>query len=334
MLSLIWAIIVSFAVALCAGLVVIPVLRKLKAGQQVRDDGPKTHLVKAGTPTMGGIIILAGAIVSSFVFSKGNTGFMIFAVVSMSIFAAIGFWDDFIKLFKKRSLGLRVYQKLILQFSIGFAIAVFAYFMVGSKLIVPFSDSCIDLGVWYIPFTAFVIVAIVNAVNLTDGLDGLAAGVTLVDTVTFMLIFMVLAGIGGFSSAPADGDMFNMMIFSASLSGACLGFLMFNRYPAKVFMGDTGSFALGGALVMIGILSRMQLMLPIIGVMFVLSAVSVLIQVGSYKLRKKRVFKMAPLHHHFELSGMHETKVVAMYMIITAVICAGALLLLKGTVCN
>jgi phospho-N-acetylmuramoyl-pentapeptide-transferase len=334
MLSLIWAIIVSFAVALCAGLVVIPVLRKLKAGQQVRDDGPKTHLVKAGTPTMGGIIILAGAIVSSFVFSKGNTGFTIFAVVSMSIFAAIGFWDDFIKLFKKRSLGLRVYQKLILQFSIGFAIAVFAYFMVGSKLIVPFSDSCIDLGVWYIPFTAFVIVAIVNAVNLTDGLDGLAAGVTLVDTVTFMLIFMVLAGIGGFSSAPADGDMFNMMIFSASLSGACLGFLMFNRYPAKVFMGDTGSFALGGALVMIGILSRMQLMLPIIGVMFVLSAVSVLIQVGSYKLRKKRVFKMAPLHHHFELSGMHETKVVAMYMIITAVICAGALLLLKGTVCN
>ncbi len=334
MLSLIWAIIVSFAVALCAGLVVIPVLRKLKAGQQVRDDGPKTHLVKAGTPTMGGIIILAGAIVSSFVFSKGNTGFTIFAVVSMSIFAAIGFWDDFIKLFKKRSLGLRVYQKLILQFSIGFAIAVFAYFMVGSKLIVPFSDSCIDLGVWYIPFTAFVIVAIVNAVNLTDGLDGLAAGVTLVDTVTFMLIFMVLAGIGGFSSAPADGDMFNMMIFSASLSGACLGFLMFNRYPAKVFMGDTGSFALGGALVMIGILSRMQLMLPIIGVMFVLSAASVLIQVGSYKLRKKRVFKMAPLHHHFELSGMHETKVVAMYMIITAVICAGALLLLKGTVCN
>jgi phospho-N-acetylmuramoyl-pentapeptide-transferase len=277
---------------------------------------------------------LAGAIVSSFVFSKGNTGFTIFAVVSMSIFAAIGFWDDFIKLFKKRSLGLRVYQKLILQFSIGFAIAVFAYFMVGSKLIVPFSDSCIDLGVWYIPFTAFVIVAIVNAVNLTDGLDGLAAGVTLVDTVTFMLIFMVLAGVGGFSSAPADGDMFNMMIFSASLSGACLGFFMFNRYPAKVFMGDTGSFALGGALVMIGILSRMQLMLPIIGVMFVLSAVSVLIQVGSYKLRKKRVFKMAPLHHHFELSGMHETKVVAMYMIITAVICAGALLLLKGTVCN
>jgi phospho-N-acetylmuramoyl-pentapeptide-transferase len=334
MLSLIWAIIVSFAVALCAGLVVIPVLRKLKAGQQVRDDGPKTHLVKAGTPTMGGIIILAGAIVSSFVFSKGNTGFTIFAVISMSVFAAIGFWDDFIKLFKKRSLGLRVYQKLILQFSIGFAIAVFAYFMVGSKLIVPFSDSCIDLGVGYIPFTAFVIVAIVNAVNLTDGLDGLAAGVTLVDTVTFMLIFMVLAGIGGFSSAPADGDMFNMMIFSASLSGACLGFLMFNRYPAKVFMGDTGSFALGGALVMIGILSRMQLMLPVIGVMFVLSAVSVLIQVGSYKLRKKRVFKMAPLHHHFELSGMHETKVVAMYMIITAVICAGALLLLKGTVCN
>ena len=330
MLSLILSAVVAFAVALIAGAVVIPILKKLKAGQQVRDDGPKTHLVKAGTPTMGGVIILAGVIAGAFIFSENDIGFTVFAIVSMTVFALIGFWDDFIKLFKKRSLGLRAYQKLILQFAIAFAIAIIAYFTVGTRLIVPFTDFYIEMGAWYVPFTAFVIVAFVNAVNLTDGLDGLAAGVTLVDAVTFALILMVMAGIGSFTSVPGDDNMFNMMVFSASLAGACLGFLKFNKYPAKVFMGDTGSFALGGALVMIGILSRMQLLLPIVGVMFVLSAVSVVIQVGSYKLRRKRVFKMAPLHHHFELSGMHETKVVMMYMLITAAVCAAALLLMQG----
>jgi phospho-N-acetylmuramoyl-pentapeptide-transferase len=321
-------IIVSFAVALVAGIIVIPVLRKLKAGQQVRDDGPKTHLVKAGTPTMGGVILLAGIISASLIFSRNDIGYTLFAIACTAVFALIGFWDDFIKLFKKRSLGLRVYQKLILQFGIGFAIAIFAYFIVGPELILPFTDKSVDLGIGYIPFTAFVIVALVNSVNLTDGLDGLAAGVTLVDAVTFTLIFMGLAGLHMAGPLSGDDNMFNMMVFSASVVGACLGFLSFNKYPAKVFMGDTGSFALGGALVVMGILSRLQLLLPIVGVMFVLSSVSVLLQVGSYKLRRKRVFKMAPLHHHFELSGMHETKVVAMYMVVTAAICAATLLLL------
>lgn len=328
MLSLIIAVVVSFAIAVSAGFIIIPVLRKLKAGQQVRDDGPQTHLVKAGTPTMGGVIILVAVIVTSLVFSRKDIGYTLFSIASMSVFALIGFWDDFIKLFKKRSLGLRAYQKLILQFAIGFAIAVFAYFTVGSVLYVPFTEWTVDLGIGYVPFTAFVIVAFVNAVNLTDGLDGLAAGVTLVDAASFTLIFMALAGIRAFGSPIVDGDMFNMMVFAASVTGACLGFLRFNKYPAKVFMGDTGSFALGGAFVIMGILSRMQLLLPIIGIMFVLSAVSVVLQVGSYKLRRKRVFKMAPLHHHFELSGMHETRVVVMYMATTAAICVVSLLLI------
>ncbi len=328
MLSLILTVVVSFAVAVSAGFIIIPVLRKLKAGQQVRDDGPKTHLVKQGTPTMGGVIILIAIIITSLVFSRNNISFTLFSIAAMAVFSLIGFWDDFIKLFKKRSLGLRAYQKLILQFAIALAIAIFAYNTVGPRLIFPFTGFEVDLGAGYIPFTAFIIVAFVNAVNLTDGLDGLAAGVTLIDAATFTLIFMALAGISNMSSAIADNDMFNMMVFSASLTGACLGFLRFNKYPAKVFMGDTGSFALGGAFVIIGIMSRMQLLLPIIGLMFVLSAVSVVLQVGSYKLRKKRIFRMAPLHHHFELSGMHETKVVAMYMVITAAICVVSLLLL------
>ncbi len=328
MLSLILSIVVSFAVALVSGIIIIPVLRRLKAGQQVRDDGPQTHLVKAGTPTMGGVILLAGVISASLIFSRNDIGYTLFAIACTAVFALIGFWDDFIKLFKKRSLGLRAYQKLILQFGIGFVIAVFAYFMVGPELILPFTDQSIDLGIGYIPFTAFVIVALVNSVNLTDGLDGLAAGITLIDAVTFTLIFMGLAGLQGIGATAGDGNMFNMMVFSASMAGACLGFLRFNKYPAKVFMGDTGSFALGGALVAMGILSRLQLLLPIVGLMFVLSSVSVLLQVGSYKLRRKRIFKMAPLHHHFELSGMHETKVVAMYMVITAAICTAVLLLL------
>ena len=329
MIELILAVIVAYAASLCAGFVIIPLLKKAKAGQQVRDDGPKSHLVKAGTPTMGGVIMLVGIVAASFLFVRGEPHYTVLAVVSMLIFTAIGFFDDAIKLFKKRSLGLRAYQKIILQLVFSFAIAVFSYYTVGSELVIPFTEMTWDLGWGYIPFTAFVIIAMVNAVNLTDGLDGLASGVTLLDSITFVLIFMGLAGFTAWNNPAADSNMYNMMIFSASVAASCVAFLHFNKYPAKVFMGDTGSFALGGALVMMGILSRTQLLLPMIGLMFVLSCVSVILQVGSYKLRHKRIFRMAPLHHHFELGGMHETKVVMMYMVITAVICVVSLLLLR-----
>lgn len=329
MLNLILSIIVAFVVALGMGFVIIPMLRKLKAGQHVRDDGPQTHLKKEGTPTMGGIIMVIAIIVASIIFMRGNVFYIVLSIISMLLFTAVGFIDDFMKLFKKRSLGLRAYQKIIFQVIFSVAIAYVAYKTVGSQLAIPFTDDFVDLGVGYIPFTAIVIIAVVNSVNLTDGLDGLAAGVTFIDTAAFTLIFMAMAGITSFTSAATNVDNYNMMIFSASVTGSCLGFLIFNKYPAKVFMGDTGSFALGGALVMMGIMSRMQLLIPIIGIFFVLSSVSVILQVGSYKLRKKRIFKMAPLHHHFELCGMHETKVVAMYMIITAAVSIVSLLLLK-----
>ena len=329
MLNLILSIIVAFVVALGMGFVIIPMLRKLKAGQHVRDDGPQTHLKKEGTPTMGGIIMVIAIIVSSVIFMRGDVFYIVLSIISMLLFTAVGFIDDSMKLFKKRSLGLRAYQKIIFQVIFSVIIAYVAYKTVGSQLAIPFTDDFVDLGAGYIPFTAIVIIAVVNSVNLTDGLDGLAAGVTFIDAAAFTLIFMTMAGITSFASAATNVDDYNMMIFSAAVTGSCLGFLIFNKYPAKVFMGDTGSFALGGALVMMGIMSRMQLLIPIIGIFFVLSSVSVILQVGSYKLRKKRIFKMAPLHHHFELCGMHETKVVAMYMIITAAVSIASLLLLK-----
>ena len=324
-INVLLAIAVSFVAALIAGFIIIPLLRKAKAGQYVRDDGPQSHLKKAGTPTMGGVIMLVGIIIATLVFSMMNE-FVLLCIIPMVAFTFIGFFDDYIKLFKKRSLGLRAYQKIILQLAFAIATAVCSYYYLGSEQVIPFTDITFDMGWGYIPFTTVVIIAVVNSVNLTDGLDGLASGVTMIDAVTFMLIF---AGMffGNNALSIVDTNSYNGMIFCGAVAAACGAFLVFNHYPAKVFMGDTGAFALGGAVAMMGILSKMQLVLPIIGLMYVLSSVSVILQVGSYKLRKKRIFRMAPLHHHFELGGMHETKVVAMYMSITGAICAAYLLI-------
>ena len=323
--DLIFAMIVSFVVSLVAGFIIIPILRKAKAGQQVRDDGPQSHLKKAGTPTMGGIIMIIGIVVTTFIFAKQDMGVTLLAVLPMIAFALVGLWDDVIKLFKKRSLGLRPYQKMILQVILSVVIAILCYFKVGSVLVMPFGGFEWDLGIMYIPFTAVVIIAVVNSVNLTDGLDGLAAGVTAVDSFTFMLIFAAVGMAPAATQLTTPGSM-DMAVFSAAVFASCIAFVVFNHYPAKVFMGDTGSFALGGAFAMMGILSRMQLLIPIIGIFFVLSSVSVIIQVGYYKKTHKRVFRMAPLHHHFELGGMHETKVVLMYVLITAAVCAAVLI--------
>lgn len=333
MQPLIYSVLISFAVCLVLGPVVIPMLKRLKFGQMVRDDGPQTHLIKAGTPTMGGVIILAALVTSTLVLALTSYGSMEFVLPSLLVtigYGIIGFLDDFIKIRRKRSLGLRAYQKIIGQFALAVIVALFAYNhpLIGSKIIVPFSGAEWDLGIWYIPFIIFVVVAVVNGVNLTDGLDGLAAGVTLIYAATFniLLYFMALAAKQDMLvlyGASLDG----LMIFAGALSGACMGFLRFNTYPAKVFMGDTGALSLGAAVALLAIFSRCTLLIPIMGGMFVASCVSVVLQVGSYKLRHgKRIFKMAPLHHHFELMGMPETRVVAMYMIITAVLCLVGLL--------
>lgn len=327
--NIIYAVLVSFFVALAAGYVGVPLLKRLKAGQQVRDDGPKTHLSKAGTPTMGGLIMWAGLIAATLSFSRGDFQFIWMALGATLGYGLIGLMDDMIIVLKKRSLGLRAYQKIIAQIGIALIVAFFAYNnpLIGSKLIVPFGGGLEwDLGGWYVPFTVFVIVSMVNGVNLTDGLDGLASGVTMINALTYTIILLTFYQTQkeGFPLLAAGTN--NMMVFSAALMGACLAFLRFNSYPAKVFMGDTGSLALGAALSVIGIVSRLQLLLAVTGIMYVASAVSVVLQVGSYKLRKKRIFKMAPLHHHFELKGIPETKVAAMYMVITAVFCLFAIL--------
>lgn len=329
MQKLILANIVAFAICLAVGPAIIPALKRLKFGQMVRDDGPQSHLVKAGTPTMGGVLILIGLFASSFILSGTDVEFVWAAALVTAGYALVGFLDDFLKIKNKRSLGLRAYQKIIGQFGLAVVVAVFAYNhpLIGSKLIVPFSGAEWDLGIFYVPFIIFVVIALVNSVNLTDGLDGLASGVTLVIGASMGL--MVYAG---FAAAQGSGELLysinmeGLMMFTGALTGACLGFLRFNTYPARVFMGDTGSLALGGALSMIFIMSRMTLLLPVMGGMFVASSVSVILQVGSYKLRGKRVFKMAPLHHHFELKGLPETRVVTMYMIITAALCLVGLL--------
>ncbi len=328
MQKLILASVVAFAVCLAVGPILIPILKRLKFGQMVRDDGPQTHLAKAGTPTMGGIIIIIGLFAALFLLSSASEFVWAAALVTAG-FALIGFLDDFLKIRNKRSLGLRAYQKIIGQFGLAVVAAIFAYNhpYIGSKLILPISGAEWDLGIWYIPFTVFVIIALVNSVNLTDGLDGLASGVTLVVAATMGVVVY-----GMYALTESSGELLlavnlnGLMVFTGALAGACLGFLRFNTYPARVFMGDTGSFALGAALCVVFILSRMTLLIPVMGGMFVASSVSVILQVGSYKIRKKRVFKMAPLHHHFELKGYQETKIVAMYMIITTVLCLVCLL--------
>jgi phospho-N-acetylmuramoyl-pentapeptide-transferase len=326
------SIIVSFFIALAVGYFVIPLLKRLKAGQQIRKDGPQSHLSKEGTPTMGGLIILLSTIVTTLIFAKGDLNMILVAIAAFLGFSLIGLVDDMIIVLKKRSLGLRAWQKMLAQIILGTFVAVYAYNNVdiGSKLLIPILNIEWDLGVWFIPFTVFVIVGMANSVNLTDGLDGLASSVSLLNSLTFCFVFSGLIllsqqqGRFGLSS-----DMSNMMVFCAALAGGCLGFLRFNAYPAKVFMGDTGSLGLGAAIAVMAIFSKLQLLLPIVSFMFMMSTISVILQVGSYKLRNgKRIFKMAPLHHHFELKGVKETKIVVSYMIVTAILCMLTLLAL------
>jgi len=325
--SLIYSIIISFFMALVIGVVIIPMLRRLKFGQQVRDDGPKTHLKKAGTPTMGGIIILIPISIVSVILSKGPLDFTLAAVLVTLGFGIIGFMDDFIKIMKRRSLGLRAYQKLIAQIAIGVVFSFYAYRNIGSSIIVPFTQLEWDLGLLYIPAMTFIIIGTVNSVNFTDGLDGLASGVTLIVAAALSIIAGSMASImreEGMEYIAANYG--NLMVFAGALAGACLGFIRFNAYPAQVFMGDTGSMGLGGAVAALSVLLRIPLLLPIIGGIYMAETLSVIIQVISFRLTGKRVFRMSPLHHHFELSGMGETKVVTMFMIATTLLCLIGLL--------
>lgn len=327
MQRLIWTVLISFLAAIALGPVLIPWLKRMKFGQTIYELGPESHKKKQGVPTMGGIIFLIPMLVVTLIMSEGDSrwDYLPVALIATLGFGLIGFVDDFIKVRKKRSLGLTPLQKIVPQLVLSIAFSVWAYTepSVGSKWIVPFTTIEWDLGIWYIPMMVFVMVATVNSSNLLDGLDGLLSGCALIDFITLALILMLLAA----SGAPGSGNLTNLMLFSGATAGALLGFLRYNSYPAGVFMGDVGSFTIGGALVAVTTLTRLSLLIPIIALAMVMSSLSDIIQISYFKATHgKRVFKMAPLHHHFELSGMPETRIVSMYMIVTALLCLVALL--------
>lgn len=304
---------ISFIISVVITKVEIPVLKR-KAGQNIREDGPQSHLSKAGTPSMGGIAIIIAASLTTIgaaVMGKiDGLGCAIILLVFVG-FGLIGFFDDYLKVIKKNNLGLRAYQKFGLQTILSVILAVYlANYTEGSTSVyIPFADIYVNFGIWYIPFVVFVVLAMTNAVNLTDGLNGLASGVT-----AFISLFFAVAG---FTYAIATGAY-----FCSAMCGACLGFLVFNRNPAKVFMGDTGSLALGGGLAAAAILMKLELLLPIVGLLYVIEALSVVLQVGYFKISGgKRIFKMAPIHHHFEKCGFSEVQVVAGFWIFAVLCC-------------
>ena len=306
-------IIIAFIISVVLTKLEIPILRA-KAGQNIREDGPQSHLSKAGTPSMGGIAIIISAVAATLIAGLvwgGSVSDMLVILFVFLGFGFIGFFDDYLKVIKKNNLGLRAYQKFGLQIVISVALAVFLanYSQGSTNVYIPIADVYVDFGIWYIPFIVFVVLAMTNAVNLTDGLDGLASGVTALVTLFF--------SVGGLTYGIASGTY-----FCAAVCGGCLGFLVFNKNPAKIFMGDTGSLALGGGLAAAAIVMKMELLLPIVGLIYVIEALSVVIQVGYFKLTKgKRIFKMAPIHHHFEKCGFKEVHVVIAFWIFTVICC-------------
>ncbi len=311
---IIMAAVLALIITLILGPILIPVLRVLKFGQNIREEGPKSHLAKAGTPTMGGVIFLVSIVVSALIMAEKPTSLeMIILVSSMLGFGLIGFVDDFIKVVMGRNLGLRAYQKLIGQFTLAFLLTWVAtsYLGRGTDLVIPFTSIHLDFGFFYYPFVAFIIVGITNAVNLTDGLDGLAAGTTFFSFLSYVIIALIVSSQGGRVAILAHES--DLAVFAGAAIGGCLGFLRFNKNPARIFMGDTGSLALGGALVGLAILTKTELILLLIGGVYVVEAFSVIIQVISYQTTGKRVFRMSPLHHHFELVGWGEWKVVIVF---------------------
>lgn len=313
-IQIIRVIIVSFLISLFLGPVIIPILRRLKVGQSIREEGPKSHYQKSGTPTMGGIIIILGILIA--VLTSGFYSREILAIIFFTIgFGLIGFIDDYIKVVLKRNLGLKAYQKIIGQLIFSLLLALYGakYSVNGTNLKIPFTNMILYLDpAIYIPFIIFTAIATVNAVNLTDGLDGLNTGVTLIVTATFSLICDKMTDINPIFEG--------VSIVSAAVTGSCLGFLKHNANPAKVFMGDTGSLALGGAVVSIAVITNLALVIPIIGGIYFAEALSVAMQVLYFKKTGKRIFKMAPLHHHFEMCGWSEKKVVAVFWIITVIL--------------
>jgi len=309
---------VSFVLAVIMGPLFIPLLRRLKYGQQIREDGPQGHLIKAGTPTMGGVIILLALSITFYRFEDSKTTEFYILLVATLGFGLIGFLDDYIKIVFKRSLGLTALQKLAGQFSC----AVFICFLLYkinhlTAIYIPVVDYSLELGWLYYVFVILLMMGMSNAVNFTDGLDGLLAGTSAIAFGAFVIIAMLM-------TEPETA------VFSSAMIGAVLGFLVFNKHPAKVFMGDTGSLGIGGGLAAVAILTKTEILLFLIGGVFVIEVLSVIIQVISFKTRGKRVFRMSPIHHHFELVGWSEWRVVITFWLAGLICAALGLFIYEG----
>ncbi|MGN0152095.1 MAG: phospho-N-acetylmuramoyl-pentapeptide-transferase [Wujia sp.] len=306
--DIILPVLIAFGISVVLSPIVIPFLKKLKFGQFVRDDGPESHLKKSGTPTMGGLIILFSIVITSLFYIKDYPHIIpvLFATLG---FGLIGFLDDYIKVVMKRSLGLRAWQKMLGQFIVTavFAYYVYAHTDLGTEIIIPFAGKSVDIGWVYFPLMFFVMLGTVNGANFTDGLDGLASSVTVLIATYFTVVAIA------FNSGVAP--------ITCATVGSLLGFLVYNVYPARVFMGDTGSLALGGFVASTAYMLKMPLIILIVAFIYFAEVLSVIIQVLYFKKTGKRVFKMAPIHHHFELSGWPETKVVSIFSIVTAILC-------------
>ena len=299
-------VVTSLAIVLFSGVYFLPFLHRLKYGQSIREEGPASHQAKSGTPTMGGVMIVLAVTVSTLLFAP----FTVTTLLALFIFLGhflLGFADDYIKVVKKRNLGLRAYQKLLGQLFISLVTILIGRALLGhdTSVWMPILGETLDIGALYYVLVVFVLVGTSNAVNLTDGLDGLASGTVAVAALFYAALLYSVDS--------------SLMTFSAAIIGATVGFLWYNHHPARIFMGDTGSLALGGALAGIAILSHTEMLLPIVGFVFFCEALSVILQVISFQTRGKRIFRMSPIHHHFELGGWSETRVVYTFWAVGAV---------------
>jgi len=313
---IILGILSSFFITFLIGKLLIPIIRTLNLGQNIREDGPKSHQKKAGTPTFGGVIFILAGIVITLILCKDYKSEGMVALYSLIIFGLIGLIDDILKKLHKKNEGLKPMEKLFLLSIASCAFAIYGYNTpsIGSSIYIPCLNTSADIKLMYIPFIIFYYLCTTNAVNLTDGLDGLCSTVTII-VMIFLLILSFSLG------------HYSLSIFCSIIVGCLLAFLIFNTFPAKIIMGDTGSLALGGAIATVAMILKLPLIIIIIGGIYVIETLSVIIQVASFKLLGKRVFKMAPIHHAFELSGFHETKIVTIFSVITILLCLIAFLL-------
>lgn len=314
---------------------IIEALKRQRIGQSVRSDGPSTHLVKTGTPTMGGLLIIGSVAIAMLLWGDWSSRIIWLALASFTMFGVIGFIDDYLKVSRRNSAGLPAWAKLVGQFVAALCVVLYLYFTEGgeiTKLYIPFlKNPVIDMGPLWIPFGVLLIMGESNAVNFSDGLDGLLAGLLILVFITLALLTYISGRVdySAYLGIPYISDAGELTVFCLAVTGALVGFLWFNTHPAEIFMGDVGSLSLGALIAVISLIIKKEILILIIGGVFVLEIASVIIQVISYKLRRKRVFLMSPLHHHFELAGWAESKVVVRFWILGGLFAIIALSTLK-----